>query len=117
MSRTSPRARPSGQPIDSGASIRALKKRSSYCVRRWLSLQLRLLSEVPGLSTSALARGGDSGRHRVGGDLGGAGFASGFAVGGADRGYGAYSGRDSAFGGEFHGYGRHDVWGHWGAYY
>jgi hypothetical protein len=70
-----------------------------------------------GLSTSAFARGGDSSRHRVGGDLGGAGFASGFAVGGADRGYGAYSGRDSAFGGEFHGYGRHDVWGHWGAYY
>ena len=52
-----------------------------------------------GLSTGALARGGGSGDHVAGGVET---RRAGGSVGGLHR---------------FHGYGRPDVWGHWGAYY
>jgi hypothetical protein len=53
------------------------------------------------LCTSAFARGG--------GGLGGGHVARG--------GYGGYGGRVNSLHGGSNGYGRGDVWGHWGAYY
>ena len=69
------------------------------------------------LSTSTFALGGGDSRYE-GGSLGSDDpFAGGFGGRMAGGAYASYGGRASALHGGFHGSGRRDVWGHWGAYY
>ena len=77
-------------------------------------LAIALVLGTAGLSTSALARGGDYG--------GGADVFHGGHVGegfvdthGHRR--GGYDDRATSLGGGFRGYENRDAWGHWGAYY
>jgi hypothetical protein len=77
-------------------------------------LAIVLVLGISGPFTSAFARGGDAGGR--GGDgfrdnhFGGFGATPGV-------GYSGYGNRASGWRGGFRGYGGHDVWGHWGAYY
>ena len=71
-------------------------------------LAIVLVLGSSGLSTSAFARGGDGFRgNHFGGGFGGT----------PGDGHGGYGNRASGLRGGFRGYGGHDVWGHWGAYY
>jgi hypothetical protein len=81
-----------------------------------LAIALALGSSA--LSTSAFARGGGGGGAVGGRASGGSDSGGCFGSHTTGGGCGVYGDRVDGFhGGSDHGYGRRDVWGHWGGYY
>ena len=92
-------------------------------MRKTMVVLATLVLGSSALSTTAFARGGAGGSYGAGGGLGGGGVRGDHFAGGsgggriAGGGYGDYGRRVGALRGGFYRYRRHDVWGHWGAYY
>ena len=79
-------------------------------------LAIVLVLGSAGLSTRAFAHGAGYVGGGEGDGFHGNHFGAGLAGTPGDR-YPGYGGRASVLRGGFRGYGRRDVWGHWGAYY